>query len=183
MNEGSARVLAALRRAEGRTCSGVALSEELGVSRAQIWKRVENLRARGYTVDAEAGGGYRLGAVPDRLYPEEVGNGLRTSWLAQEIHYFDETDSTNRVALDLARQGAPHGATVIAEGQTAGRGRLGRAFFSALPEPLHLDSAAAEHRHPRSAHLDPGLGRRGGGDGCGVPPERRSRRSRDQVAQ
>ena len=44
--------------------------------------------------------------------------------------FLEETDSTNRVAKELARQGAPHGTAVLAERQTAGRGRLGRAFFS-----------------------------------------------------
>ena len=44
--------------------------------------------------------------------------------------FLEETDSTNRMAKELARQGAPHGTAVLAERQTAGRGRLGRAFFS-----------------------------------------------------
>ncbi|UCE86838.1 MAG: biotin operon repressor, partial [Deltaproteobacteria bacterium] len=72
MSSGSARVLAALRRADGRPCSGERLSAELGVSRAQIWKHVETLRSLGYDVTGEPGGGYRLAGVPDRLYPEEI---------------------------------------------------------------------------------------------------------------
>ena len=130
MTSGPARVLEALRRADGRTCSGEALSDEHGVSRTQVWKYVETLRQRGYDVEAEAGGGYRLAGVPDRLYPEELHDGLRTRWLARDVHYLDETDSTNRVAQELAREGAAHGTAVVAEAQTAGRGRLGRSFFS-----------------------------------------------------
>ncbi len=130
MSAGPVRVLDALRRAGDRPCSGEALSQEYGISRAQIWKDVETLRARGYRIEAEPGGGYRLRGAPDRLYPEEIQHGLATRWLAHAIHYFDETDSTNRVALDLARAGAAHGTAVIAEGQTAGRGRLGRRFHS-----------------------------------------------------
>jgi BirA family biotin operon repressor/biotin-[acetyl-CoA-carboxylase] ligase len=130
MNAGAARVLAALRRSAGRPCSGEVLSADLGVSRAQIWKHVETLRSRGYTIEGEPGGGYRLSGLPDRLYPEEIEAGLETHWLARQVHYFDRTDSTNRVAFDLARAGAPHGTAVVAEGQTAGRGRLGRSFFS-----------------------------------------------------
>ncbi len=130
MSGGPARVLEALRTSGDRPCTGVELAERHGVSRAQVWKDVETLRARGYRIDAAAGGGYRLVAAPDRLYPEEVACGLATRWLARELHYLDETDSTNRVALDLARDGAAHGTTVIAEGQTAGRGRLGRRFHS-----------------------------------------------------
>jgi BirA family biotin operon repressor/biotin-[acetyl-CoA-carboxylase] ligase len=127
---GPARVLDALRRAGGRSCSGETLSSEHGVSRAQVWKHVQTLRARGYTIAAEPGDGYRLVAVPDRLYPEELGHGLRTHWLAHEIHHHDEVDSTNRIALEIAQAGAAHGTTVVAEAQTAGRGRLGRSFFS-----------------------------------------------------
>jgi BirA family biotin operon repressor/biotin-[acetyl-CoA-carboxylase] ligase len=130
VSAGPAGVLAALRRAGGRPCSGEALSEAQGVSRAQVWKDVETLRARGYTIEACRGEGYRLVAAPDRLYPEEIACGLTTRWLAREVHHFEEIDSTNRVAVDLAREGAPHGTAVVAEAQTAGRGRLGRSFFS-----------------------------------------------------
>jgi BirA family biotin operon repressor/biotin-[acetyl-CoA-carboxylase] ligase len=126
----TAAVLDALRRARGGLRSGEDLSNELGVSRTAVWKHVEALRRRGYEVEGARGAGYRLVAVPDRLYPEEVGNGLATVWLGRDIHYFDETDSTNNVAFELAREGAAHGTAVIAERQTAGRGRLGRAFFS-----------------------------------------------------
>jgi BirA family biotin operon repressor/biotin-[acetyl-CoA-carboxylase] ligase len=135
VSDGPARVLEALRRAGGDTCSGEALSNAQGVSRASVWKHVESLRARGYTIEAERGGGYRLAAVPDRLYAEEIQEGLETRWLARDIHHYETTDSTNRVALELARAGAPAGTTVVAEGQTAGRGRLGRSFYS----PPHLN--------------------------------------------
>jgi BirA family biotin operon repressor/biotin-[acetyl-CoA-carboxylase] ligase len=56
--------------------------------------------------------------------------GARTAWLARSIEWFAEIDSTNRHALAIASQGAPHGTAVIAEAQSAGRGRLGRSFFS-----------------------------------------------------
>ena len=123
-------MLEALRRAGDRSCSGEALSAEHGVTRAQVWKHVQTLRARGYGIEAERGDGYRLVGVPDRLYPEEVQDGLRTHWLAREYRYHDSVDSTNRIAYELAREGAASGTTVVAEAQTAGRGRLGRSFFS-----------------------------------------------------
>jgi len=135
VKSGPARVLEALRRAEGRVCSGAQLSAAQGVSRAQVWKDVEALREQGYVVDATPGGGYQLREAPDRLYPEEILAGLDTRWLARDLRWFDSTDSTNRIALELARAGAAHGTTVVAEAQTAGRGRLGRAFFS----PPHLN--------------------------------------------
>jgi len=130
MKGGPALVLEALRRAGGKTCSGQVLSELQGVSRAQVWKHVQSLRSRGYQIDAEAGEGYRLTQTPDLLYAEEILAELETHWLARKIHHFDEIDSTNRVALELARSGCDDGTTVVAESQTAGRGRLGRSFYS-----------------------------------------------------
>jgi BirA family biotin operon repressor/biotin-[acetyl-CoA-carboxylase] ligase len=130
MNEATARVLSALHEAGDEPCSGADLSSALGVSRAQIWKHVGVLRERGYRIEGTPGGGYRLTEVPDRLLAEEIGRGLGTRWLGRRLHAFDEIDSTNRVALEMALGGAPHGTTVIAEAQTAGRGRLGRAFHS-----------------------------------------------------
>ena len=128
-------VLQALREVGDGHCSGEELSLRLGVSRAQIWKHVDALRRRGYTIDGEPGEGYRLLSCPDRLYPEEIQNGLHTRWLAREVDHFEEIDSTNREALERARQGVPNGTAVIAEAQSAGRGRLGRRFYS----PAHLN--------------------------------------------
>ena len=136
MTQGAARILAALRAAGDVPLSGESLSGVLDVSRAQIWKHVEALRAAGYHIEGEPGGGYRLTGAPDRLYAEEVQPRLATRWLARRYLWLDDTDSTNRVAADLAREGAEHGTTVVAESQSAGRGRLGRSFFS--PPYLNL---------------------------------------------
>lgn len=130
MKDGPARVLAALHEAGDVPCSGEDLSNRLGVSRAQIWKHVGLLRGRGYEIEGAPGGGYRLLTTPDRLFSEEIQRGLDTAWLGREVHYFDEVDSTNRVATSLAQDGAAHGTAVVAESQQAGRGRLGRGFFS-----------------------------------------------------
>jgi BirA family biotin operon repressor/biotin-[acetyl-CoA-carboxylase] ligase len=137
MSEGTIRVLEALRSAKGTPTSGEALSAELGVSRTAVWKHVEALRQRGYEIEGAAGGGYVLSGVPDRLYPEEIAAGASSRWLGHEIHYFEDIDSTNRLAFDLARDGAASGTAVIAERQTAGRGRLGRSFFSPARRNLY----------------------------------------------
>lgn len=128
-------VLEALKSAGPDACSGQVLSSRLGVSRAQIWKHVSTLRKNGYAIEGIAGGGYRFQRAPDRLYPQEIEPLLETRWLGRSLHHFEEVDSTNRIAHQLATEGAPHGTAVIAECQTAGRGRLGRSFFS----PAHLN--------------------------------------------
>jgi len=130
VKRGPARIVGALRQAGDRPCSGAQLSEELGVSRTQIWKHIEALRELGYEIEGAAGGGYRLLSAPDRLLPEEIEAYLHTRWLAREIEYFESIDSTNRQAMKRGREGAPGGTTIIAETQSAGRGRLGRSFFS-----------------------------------------------------
>ena len=57
---------------------------------------------------------------------------------ADRIHLFDCLPSTNDYAKELARQGAPHGTVIIADAQTAGRGRMGRSFHSAKNQGLYL---------------------------------------------
>ena len=134
---GPSKILAALREHADAALSGEALSVRLGISRAQVWKHVGVLRKRGYEIDGEPGGGYRLRSIPDRLYAQEIQLGLDTGWLAQRIEHLEETESTNQLAFDLGRDGAPAGTTVIAESQTAGRGRLGRSFFSPAHQNLY----------------------------------------------
>ena len=127
---GAESVLAALREAGDEPLSGEALSTQLGVTRAQVWKHVGALRKRGYVIEGERGGGYRLTGVPDRLFADEVQRGLDTRWVGRTYEHLDDTDSTNRVSFDLGREGAPAGTVVVAEAQSAGRGRLGRTFYS-----------------------------------------------------
>ena len=108
--------------------SGEELARRLGCSRAAVWKRIAALRRRGYRIDGRRAGGYTLAAMPDRLGPAELAPHLQGAW--RRIHWFEETDSTQRVVRDLARGGAPEGTVVIAERQTSGRGRLGRQWHS-----------------------------------------------------
>lgn len=134
---GPTAILEALGRAGSDALSGEHLSEALGVTRAQVWKHVGALRKRGYVIDGEPGGGYRLVDRPDRLYAEEVAQDLATKWVGHRVEHLDETDSTNRVAFDLGREGAAAGTAVIAEAQNAGRGRLGRSFYSPSNQNLY----------------------------------------------
>lgn len=64
--------------------------------------------------------------------------GLDTAWAGCEIVYFEETDSTNRQARMLAREGAQHGTLVIADRQSAGRGRRGRGWISPAGEGIFM---------------------------------------------
>lgn len=66
----------------------------------------------------------------DTLRPEAVRERLRTRWLGRELYYEETVDSTNTRAKALAGQGAAHGAVVLAEEQTSGKGRLGRGWVT-----------------------------------------------------
>lgn len=123
-------VLSFLAEAGDEFVSGEAISDKLGLTRAAVWKQVEALRAQGYRIDAFPARGYRLSAVPDRLTPLELRPLLNTHDLGQAIHWHEEIGSTSDRAKELAEEGAEHGEVVVAEAQTAGRGRRGRSWAS-----------------------------------------------------
>jgi BirA family biotin operon repressor/biotin-[acetyl-CoA-carboxylase] ligase len=123
-----ARVLAALR-ARPAGVSGEEIAGELGVSRVAVGKHVSALRELGYEIEAGPGRGYRLVNVPDAPLPYEVAP-LLTSRFWGPLSGGGVTASTNDDARVLARAGALEGAVVLASAQTAGRGRLGRAWES-----------------------------------------------------
>jgi len=127
------RIVAWLGAADG-PLSGEELARRLGCSRAAVWKHVAALRRQGYRIDARPAVGYVLARVPDRLGPAELAPHLRGSW--RDVRWFASVDSTQRVARELARGGAAEGTIVVAERQTAGRGRLGRQWHS--PEGMNL---------------------------------------------
>jgi len=115
--------------------SGARLSAELRVSRAAVWKHIEQLRARGYRIAATPARGYRLLGAPDRLLPAEIVRRLGTKRIGRTIEHHDTIDSTNVAAMQRARAGAPEGTLIVAERQTRGRGRLGRSWIS----PAHVN--------------------------------------------
>jgi BirA family transcriptional regulator, biotin operon repressor / biotin---[acetyl-CoA-carboxylase] ligase len=125
-----AMILAFLAEGGEEFVSGATLSDKLGLSRAAVWKHVEGLRGLGYRIDAQPAKGYRLLQVPDRLTELEVGPLLATRDVGRVLHHFESCGSTNAEAFTLAQEGAFHGEVVVAETQTAGRGRRGRSWVS-----------------------------------------------------
>jgi BirA family biotin operon repressor/biotin-[acetyl-CoA-carboxylase] ligase len=148
-----AQILAALRASENRV-SGADLAQRLGLSRAAVWARIEELRNLGYEIAASPHTGYQLLASPDLLHADDLVARLGTTRVVgRDIHVFHETGSTSDVVERFARDGAGEGVVVFAEAQTRGRGRLGRKWhspagkglwFSVLLRPKLRPSAATQ---------------------------------------
>ena len=114
--------------AGGEFVSGEKISLELGVSRVAVWKRINQLREQGWQIEAGGKRGYRLTAG-DSLEPALWAGSLTTARLGRgENRYEKEVTSTNTVIKEMALAGAPDGSLCVAESQTAGKGRLGRAW-------------------------------------------------------
>ena len=117
-----------LRENRGKSVSGSEIARTLGVTRAAVWKAIAALRAEGVPVDAGTNRGYCLSGEADILSEALIRSRLKRPDIAIEMRR--DCDSTNNVAKRLAMQGAAAGTLVLTEMQTAGRGRLGRSFYS-----------------------------------------------------
>jgi BirA family biotin operon repressor/biotin-[acetyl-CoA-carboxylase] ligase len=122
------RVLQILKDHQGEYVSGERLAENAGITRAAIWKQINQLREFGYLIESAPRRGYKLLNLTRALHPYELKAGLATAVFGRTIDYHETVDSTNLRAKQLARKGAPEGTLVLAEQQTQGRGRLGRAW-------------------------------------------------------
>ena len=139
------QVLELLRSEDGSFLSGEQLSERLGLSRTAVWKTVKALRREGYEIEARTGMGYRLVSAPNVLTEAEIRRFLTAD---RSLYCFDTIDSTNTYARKIALEGAVDGAAVIADHQTAGRGRMGRSFQSPRGKGIYLSVLFRPHLPP-----------------------------------
>lgn len=133
--------------------SGAKIARQIGVSRSAVWRWVETLRRLGVKIKGHPKTGYQLEKTPDILVPQILQPRLKGTQFGRRIHHFFKIDSTNTVALRLAAEGEPHGALVIAEEQTAGRGRLGRTWYSEKTSGLYLSLILRPELAPQQAPL------------------------------
>lgn len=119
-----------LLAAEGIPISGQQLADEFQVSRTAIWKHIKELEHDGFMIETIKKKGYILQSSPDTLQKEQIEQYLTSSRFGQTIHYFDQCPSTQPIAHNLAQENAADGTIVICEEQTAGKGRLSRAWKS-----------------------------------------------------
>jgi BirA family biotin operon repressor/biotin-[acetyl-CoA-carboxylase] ligase len=131
------KIIHYLKAAEGYL-SGEEISHHLKISRAGIWKYIQDLREEGYDIVAVPHLGYRLNSCPDKLFPSEIRSGLGTKVLGKDIRYFDTVASTMNVAFQLGMEGAAEGTVVCAESQTRGKGRRGRSWASPKGKGIYM---------------------------------------------
>jgi BirA family biotin operon repressor/biotin-[acetyl-CoA-carboxylase] ligase len=122
---------------DGQHHSGEALGMSLGVSRAAIWKMIRQLQKAGLPIDSIKGRGYRLPAGVDLLSTNEIQRliPIESSRYLSCLDVLLQVGSTNTV-ISNSRYGC--GSVVVAEQQTAGRGRRGRPWVSPLASNIYL---------------------------------------------
>ncbi|MBR2766050.1 MAG: biotin--[Blautia sp.] len=124
-----ARLLRLLQEHRDEFLSGEEAARLLGCTRAAVWKAVTALREQGYEFEAGSNRGYKL--VQRSALPNPEGIRLFLEKQDVDVEVFDMISSTNQIAFNEAAQGKlPHGSVILARGQSEGRGRKGKSFYS-----------------------------------------------------
>jgi BirA family biotin operon repressor/biotin-[acetyl-CoA-carboxylase] ligase len=118
-----------------------------------VWRWIEKLRALGVKVKGHPRTGYQIEKVPDLLTPKLLHRRLQSGSLGKRIHHFFKIDSTNSVAMALGERDEPHGTVVIAEEQTAGRGRAGHKWHSEKANGIYMTVLLRPQISPQQAPL------------------------------
>jgi BirA family biotin operon repressor/biotin-[acetyl-CoA-carboxylase] ligase len=132
MPDSAFKVLEVLEKAD-HPLSGEIISTTMGITRAAVWKHINELRAMGYDISSSQKEGYRLKRTSIKLLPYEVHKKLKTQFIGRKMRYLENTPSTIWVGKQICSEGdveKMHGLVIIAEEQTGGIGRMGRAWVS-----------------------------------------------------
>lgn len=121
---------------DGRFHSGQALGAALGISRSAVWKQLQQLEIElGLSIHKVRGRGYQLATPLTLLSAAEISE--HSAACAWPVLVFDSIDSTNAEALRSIERGMAAPFLVLAERQTAGRGRRGRTWVSPFAENVY----------------------------------------------
>ena len=124
------KILSILMKSKDKYVSGEDISIKLGISRTAVWKHIKALRESGYEIESATKKGYRLVQIPDILDAAVISYNLNSKIIGRKIYVYDRIDSTNIKAKELADEASEEGTIVLAEEQTAGKGRLSRKWLS-----------------------------------------------------
>ena len=129
-NVGLVKVLSFFQTHDSEYLSGQDLSDVLKISRVAVWKHIKKIQTLGYKIESKQKLGYRLIDNTEKLLPWEITRDLKTKLIGKRVYYFEEIDSTQNFAQNIAADKKENGTIIIAEKQTAGRGRLDRKWTS-----------------------------------------------------
>ncbi len=132
---------------------GPKIASQIGVTRSAVGLWVKTLRELGVEIKGHRGTGYQLMKIPDILLPSLIEEELGESEIGHTIIHHFRADSTNSVALNLTQKGASHGTVVVAEEQTAGRGRLGRKWYSEKSSGIYMSLILRPPLSPTAAPI------------------------------
>lgn len=142
------KLLELMESNKGKYLSGQEIARQLGVTRAAVWKAAASLKKDGYAIDATVGKGYNLSTKTDILSPQGVQKYLKQECSGIDITFLPSTTSTNTIARDKANSGAPEGCVVMANEQTAGRGRRGRSFYAPSGTGIYISLLLRPKNYP-----------------------------------
>ncbi len=129
-NIGLVKVLSFFQTHNSEYLSGEDLSDVLKISRVAVWKHIKKIQSLGYKIESKQKLGYRLVSETEKLLPWEIVKDLKTKTMGKRVYYFEEIDSTQNFAEQIALDKKENGTIIIAGKQTAGRGRLDRKWIS-----------------------------------------------------
>ena len=129
-NVGLVKVLSFFQTHDSEYLSGQDLSDVLKISRDAVWKHIKKIQTLGYKIESKQKLGYRLIDNTEKLLPWEITRDLKTQLIGKRVYYFEEIDSTQNFAQNIAADKKENGTIIIAEKQTSGRGRLDRKWTS-----------------------------------------------------
>ena len=129
-NIGLVKVLSFFQTHDSEYLSGEDLSDVLKISRVAVWKHIKKIQSLGYKIESKQKLGYRLINETEKLLPWEITKDLKTESIGKRVYYFEEIDSTQNFAEQIALDEKENGTIVVAEKQTAGKGRLDRKWTS-----------------------------------------------------
>lgn len=141
-----------LLRGQETYISGQELCNQLGVSRTAVWKVINQLKESGYGIEAVPNRGYHIVSYPDILSKEEIESQVETRKIGKKVLYLNKTSSTNIEAAQVALE-EDEGLLVVADIQTAGKGRRGRAWTSPKRTGIWMSMLLKPQISPSSASM------------------------------
>jgi BirA family biotin operon repressor/biotin-[acetyl-CoA-carboxylase] ligase len=142
-----------LEENKGDFVNGQDIADKLSITRSAVWKNIKQLRNDGYIIEAIPNKGYRLSEENDILTEQSITPYLEGKAKNCHIDVRKSLPSTNTELKKLAAAGEKEGMILVANEQTAGRGRMGRSFYSPSDSGIYMSILLRPELHAENAVL------------------------------